>query len=274
VGSGGDRRYGLPVDQQTEPAEPSSPSRRRRTGLIVGLVVLALGICLGTVGVLRLRAGYVTLQSTSRSMSSTLSPGDRILFRSSAQEAPHRGDVVLFAPSAWHDLAPGTLLVQRVIGVGGDTVACCDARDRITVNGHVVTEEYVHPDPTIPVTATTHLPFHATVPPGTVFLAGDDRDDSYDSRFRGPVAVSDVRGIAVTDASVAGFRRLPGTDAFVSAGLPGPATSDGDYPLDAALLVGGAVLMLVGVAWLLVVGLRAIRRSRQQARTRAPHPAS
>jgi signal peptidase I len=256
----------LLVDQQTEQAEPVAPPRRRRAGLIVGLVILVLGVCLGTVGALRWRADYTTSVATSRSMSSTVSPGDRILFRLSTQDVPRRGDVVLFAPSAWHDLTPGTELVQRVIGVGGDTVICCDNHDRITVNGHSVTEDYVHPDPTVPVNGTIDLPFRTTVPKGTVFLAGDDRGDSYDSRFRGPVADSDVLGIAVTDVSIGGYRQTPATNVFVAAGLPGAATRDGGYLVDPVLLLSGAILVLVGVVWLLVVGLRAVLVSTRRRR--------
>jgi signal peptidase I len=259
-GGAGHYRYCLPVDQQTAPAEHSAPPRRRRTGLIVGLAILVLGICVGTVGGLRFRADYTTFVPTSRSMSSTLSPGDRALFHLTTQAGPRRGDVVLFVPGTWHDLAPGTELVQRVIGIAGDTVACCDDHDLITVNGHAVTEDYVHPDPTTPATGAVHLPFRATVPKGTVFVAGDDRGDSFDSRFRGPVAVSDVLGIAVTDVSIGGYRQVPPTNAFVAAGLPGAATRDGAYLLDPALLLTGVLLVLVGLVWLLVIGLRAALR--------------
>lgn len=229
-------------------------------------MILVLGIAIGTFGGLRWRADYTTVVASSRSMSSTVSPDDRILFRMSTQDAPHRGDVVLFTPSTWQGLTPGTELVQRVIGVGGDLVVCCDSHQRITVNGHAVTEDYVHPDPTIPASPTVHLPFRTSVPKGTVFLAGDDRGDSFDSRFRGPVADSDVLGVAVTDVSIGGYRRIPATDAFVAAGLSGAATRDGGYLVDPVLLFSGAVLVLVGVVWLLVVGLRAVLTSTRRRR--------
>jgi signal peptidase I len=154
-------------------------------------------------------------------------------------------------------------VVQRVIGVGGDTVFCCDTHDRITVNGRPVTEDYVHPDPDIPSAGTEHLLFRTTVPSGTVFVAGDDRGNSYDSRFRGPVSIPDLRGVAVTDGSVPAFRRVPATTAFVAAGLPGSAGQDVGYLLDGALFLAGVLLLVVGGIWLLVIGVRAVLRRRR-----------
>ncbi|MGH3508961.1 MAG: signal peptidase I [Nocardioidaceae bacterium] len=90
----------------------------------------------------------------------------------------------------------GGHLVKRVIGVAGDHVACCDVRGRVTVNGVPLIEgDYIKKgsDP-------SSMPFHITVPAGHVWVMGDYRDDSEDSRFHtnlpghGSVPDSDVVG--------------------------------------------------------------------------------
>jgi signal peptidase I len=65
--------------------------------------------------------------------------------------------------------------IKRVIGIGGDTVACCDARGRVTVNGKPLNETYVYQD--------DHRAFGpVTVPKGELWVMGDHRGDSDDSR--------------------------------------------------------------------------------------------
>lgn len=140
----------------------------------------------------------------SGSMENTLQVGDRVLvnklvyhFRDIA-----RGDVIVFSGNgSWgpvpagpsnpvsgffHDVldlvglqSDGTDYIKRVIGVPGDHVACCDPQGRVTVNGVPLSERsYVHPgDP------PSELRFSVTVPPGRLWVMGDNRSDSADSRF-------------------------------------------------------------------------------------------
>ncbi|MDO5618289.1 signal peptidase I [Kocuria sp.] len=89
-------------------------------------------------------------------------------------------------------LAPDTstnYLIKRVIGVGGDTVTCCDADGRISVNGVALDEPYLFEgdDPST-------IPFDVTVPEGSYFMLGDHRSASGDSRYhieQGTAFVSD-----------------------------------------------------------------------------------
>jgi signal peptidase I len=87
--------------------------------------------------------------------------------------------------------------IKRVIAVGGQTVQCCDTRNRVVVDGKPLVEPYIYylPD----VGAARQQPFApVTIPPGSLWMMGDSRNNSADSRVpgHGPVPVSDVIGKA------------------------------------------------------------------------------
>lgn len=137
----------------------------------------------------------------SESMEPLLLTGDRVLVSRVAftNRAIERGDVVVFdgrgsfvpwnsgagdvadaivGAGQWLGLVPNdNIYVKRVLGVAGDTVKCCSASGLLEVNGVPVTESYLYPgdDPSA-------LTFEVRVPQGKLWLMGDHRNVSLDSR--------------------------------------------------------------------------------------------
>jgi signal peptidase I len=135
----------------------------------------------------------------SGSMEPLLKENDRVLVSRTdyASSEIKRGDVVVFdGRGSFAPLGEGgfqqtlidsarffglgaseTTYVKRVIGTGGDTVACCDAAGNLTVNGNAMEEPYV-----FPLDAASETDFEVVVPEGKLWLMGDHRSESFDSR--------------------------------------------------------------------------------------------
>ncbi len=197
--------------------------RRRRSAvkeipLLVGVAVL-IALVLKTF----LVQAFVI---PSGSMEQTIQIGDRVLVDKLTPwfgSKPQRGDVVVFKdPGGWlqdEQTTPkkddpvvikqikqgltfiGLLpsedekdLIKRVVGVGGDRVRCCDAQGRVTVNGVPLQEDYLFPG-----NAPSQTQFDITVPEGRLWVMGDHRADSADSR-----AHQDQNGGTVSEDEVVG----------------------------------------------------------------------
>ena len=264
-----------PADAQAGGQAPADEKKQRRKRPfwrdLVVIVVAALALTI------LLKAFVVEVFSIpSGSMENTLLPGDRVLvskivyrFRDIA-----RGDVVVFSgqgswgPDAppppgnpfvrlWDDLtnligvtAPGTDYIKRVIGLPGDHVVCCDAQGRITVNGVPLSEQsYIHPGD-----VPSSVPFDITVPAGRLWVMGDNRADSDDSRYR----TTDPGGGTIPESEVVGR-------AFV---IIWPPSRIGDLPIPATFqqvalhATAAAPAVLGGTAAALTVGVLAWRRRR------------
>ncbi|WP_432087467.1 signal peptidase I [Streptomyces sp. bgisy095] len=190
----------------------------------------------------------------SRSMEPTLRVDDRILVNKLAYrfgDEPRRGDVVVFDGTGSFvreepegDPVTGLLrdgaaalglaepaetdFVKRVVGTGGDRVVCCDGDGRLTVNGTVVVERYLTPGD-----QPSSVPFDIVVPPDRLWVMGDHRSQSSDSRDHlgspggGMVPVDKVVGRADWIAWPFGrWSGVAGTDAFDAV----PAPPAGGHP--------------------------------------------
>jgi signal peptidase I len=124
-------------------------------------------------------------------MEPTLKPGDRVLVNKLSYDlhSIHRGDIVVFKRPPSEAGNPAIKdLIKRVVGLPGETIEQIDGR--VYINGHPLKESYL-PDGTV----TTNLP-RRVVPPGTYFVMGDNRSNSSDSRFIGPIPGSLIVGRA------------------------------------------------------------------------------
>jgi signal peptidase I len=136
----------------------------------------------------------------SGSMQPALDPGDRILVNRTAYwSAPiARGDLVVFDGADSFSVDPGDF-VKRVIGVSGDRVACCTDTGQISVNGIPLDESsYLFPADT-----SSESQFDVLVPEGKLWLLGDHRSQSADSRSH----LGDPGGGFVLESKVVGKAR-------------------------------------------------------------------
>jgi len=126
-----------------------------------------------------------TFYIPSPSMEHTLNINDRVLVNKLVYDFrdPHRGEIVVFvAPSEWRTDPSERDFIKRVIGVGGDHVVCCDDAGHLTVNGVPLDEPYLFSDdPDSPGPASDES-FNITVPKGRLWVMGDHREMSGDSR--------------------------------------------------------------------------------------------
>jgi signal peptidase I len=213
-------------DEQAVQAEERTGRRIRRGPvlLLVALLVLAL------IPVFVARIYVIPSGSMERTLHGCAGcDNDRVLVDKLTYRFgdPAPGDVVVFAvPDSWTNselevpsgtgnpvldavaqlaalvgitshTAYETDYVKRVIAVGGQTVACCDERNRILVDGVGVDEPFLYFLPEAgPLRQAEFGPVH--VPDGELWLMGDSRNDSVDSRAEGngPVPVSQVIGKA------------------------------------------------------------------------------
>ncbi|MGH4034502.1 signal peptidase I [Actinomycetota bacterium Odt1-20B] len=185
----------------------------------------------------------------SGSMEQTIKIGDRVLVDKLTPwfgSKPSRGDVVVFKdPGGWLEEEQGKKkddpvvvkqvkegltwigllpsdnerdLIKRVVAVGGDTVKCCDKNGKVTVNGVPLNEPYINPGD-----KPSNFDFEVKVPKGRLFVMGDHRGDSADSRFHrteafhGTVSEDSVVGRAMVIAWPFGhWRKLEEPDTYAT----------------------------------------------------------
>jgi signal peptidase I len=218
------RRRELPSTKQAEQAEDA---KRRVMPLWQELpLLLVVSFCVAVL----VRSFLVqAFMIPSSSMEDLLFEGDRVLVSKIVYDTrePRRGDVIVFrGTDRWApenvDPSPGGLtdrigdtlgdlvgisrpgekdFIKRVIGLPGDRVYCCDDLGQIVVNGVGVNEPYLSSNNPLEAVMVPGLcgarrfP-EVTVPPGHLFVMGDNRAVSLDSRCQGPVPIENVVGRA------------------------------------------------------------------------------
>jgi signal peptidase I len=189
-------------DAVTPDSDDAANLTRRRSWLTETVVLLVLVLLL-TIAV---KAFLIQpFRIPSQSMENTLLVNDKVLVNKLVGHVSQiqRGDIIVFnGAGSWnppsrshganvltrvlHDVsglfvsgAGETYYIKRVIGLPGDHVRCCNAQGLITVNGIPLHERaYLYPG-SLPSTVR----FSIVVPPGRLWVMGDNRDDSEDSRF-------------------------------------------------------------------------------------------
>ncbi|WP_247826332.1 signal peptidase I [Arthrobacter antioxidans] len=233
---------------------PEAPRKRQRDGKdrdrgfgawlkeIGTIVVIALVLSF-LIKTFLFRAFFIP----SGSMEETLEIDDRIFVNQLVPQPfdLQRGDIVVFSDTegwlpeqaeaqvSWFKealifigLAPDESqqhLVKRVIGLPGDHVICCDAQGRLTVNGEPLDEPYLYPGAN-----PSDLPFDVVVPEGKLWVMGDHRNASADSRAnqtklgKGFVDIDDVEGKAAVIAWPLNRLGFLATPSDVFDGVPDP----------------------------------------------------
>ncbi|MFE7774773.1 signal peptidase I [Streptomyces sp. NPDC057445] len=216
---------------------------RGRLGSVLSGLAVALGCVLFLGGFVWGAVEYQPYTVPTDSMSPTVDAGDRVLAQRISGSEVRRGDVVVFTDKVWGDMP----MVKRVVAVGGDKIECCDADGRVSINGMAIDEPYLREEG-----RASPQSFSATVPEGQLFLLGDERMGSLDSRVHlqdpGHGAVPRSAVSARLDAvawPVGGLMERP--QAFQA--LPGGVSQPGPVKLVVGAVVLGALLILAGAAY-------------------------
>ncbi|HEX5401635.1 MAG TPA: signal peptidase I [Pseudonocardiaceae bacterium] len=222
-------------EPRDQPADKETPRKRKKLPFWIELPVLILVALVFTFVIQSFVARVYVIPSGSMelTLNGSNGSGDRILVDKVVYDFhdPHPGDVVVFkGPPGWDqteffvDSSGNPVvkwlrglaasigvakpdeydLVKRVIAVGGQTVSCCDKQNRVIVDGKPLNEPYVYWQPGRPGPAEQlHFP-PVTIPKGDLWVMGDNRANSDDSRYQngggihGVVPVANVIGKART----------------------------------------------------------------------------
>jgi signal peptidase I len=274
--------------ESVKPAKGAKPTRPFWVEAVV-LLVIAAAIAVGVHSFL-FQAFFIP----SGSMENTLLKGDRVIVNRLSYKVGHvqRGQVVVFsgvdswtpegsitqpsnpvlrefskvgsylgfAPSGEQDF------IKRVIGVPGDHVVCCNTQGQITVNGVALQEHYLYPG-----SDNRTLPFDIVVPPGRLWVEGDHRNDSADSRSHtglpggGTIPINKVIGRAFV--IVWPFSRLHRLEIPASYGALKSTNASA-----VSNTTTSALPSAIGLAAVLPLGVVRLRRRRRQRRCGQPSP--
>ena len=174
--------------------EPARPTRKRRAARILREWAIVI-VCAVLLAVVVRDFVAQTFYIPSGSMEQTLAIGDRILVNKLAYDfhSIHRGDIIVFSRPANEEGEcsgpPVPDLVKRVIGLPGETIS--SKGNTVLINGKVLHETWLPPDGhdlgSTPIPTTV-------IPAGHLFVMGDNRPNSCDSRMWGTITTSSVVG--------------------------------------------------------------------------------
>ncbi|MFD8978784.1 signal peptidase I [Streptomyces sp. NPDC059564] len=218
-------------------------------GSVLSGIAVAIGFVLFLGGFVWGALVYQPYTVPTDSMAPTVQPSDRVLAQRIDGSEVRRGDVVVFIDTQWSS----SPMVKRVVAVGGDTVRCCGQGGRLTVNGKDLDEPYLENAGTeLAAIGTAGAPFEVKVPEDNLFLMGDHRGGSLDSRAhlqeagQGTVPRSAVSA-RVDALAWPSMKMLDRPRTYAS--LPGGISAPGPLRLQVAAVVGGAALVLLGAAY-------------------------
>jgi signal peptidase I len=275
-GPGGSRAPG--ADDEAKAKE--KPKRKHSIALEIVILAVIAGLLAVGIKTWALQAFFIP----SGSMQNTLAIGDRILVNKAIYHfrGIARGDIVVFnGEGSWDPEPPPSssnvvvrffddvesvvgishsddIYIKRVIGLPGDHVVCCNAKGQITVNGVALNEtSYLYPG-----NAPSAQKFNIIVPPGRLWVMGDHRAISYDSRGHmgdpggGTIPESAVLGrafVIVWPPSQVGFLNIPAT--FEQPKLTASAAAaGGNAKALATALQGGVPIQPTGTGLPIALG--------------------
>lgn len=169
-------------------ADPDRPSLLKGLASFVATIAIALGISWFLMTFV-----IHSYEVPSGSMETTIITGDKVISEKVSYyfRNVEPGDIVTFDDKE----IPGRILLKRCIAVGGQTVDLVDGK--VYVDGVALSEPYTHGLPSDPFASTlVDITYPYTVPEGEIWVMGDNRTNSKDSRYFGSVKEKSVTGKA------------------------------------------------------------------------------
>lgn len=177
--------------------EGQSPYDRKRPWYLEALTYLVIIAAVMVISLVIRQFVISPYQIPTASMEPTIEIGDCVFAEKVSltllDRMPKRGEIVTFVD----EREPDITLIKRVIGTPGDVIDFQEGK--LLVNGKIMYEDYTHGKDNIPLdpAAGVEIKYPYTVPADSLWVMGDNRTNSADSRYFGPVAIKDVNGVAV-----------------------------------------------------------------------------
>ena len=181
----------------TADVDTGQHAERKQSGAALSTVLSIVGMVaiVAVITVLLRMFVFVPYEIPSGSMEDTIMTGDMVFSEKVSYyfRGPQQGDIVTFDDPE----VDGRTLIKRVIAVGGQTVDLVDGK--VVVDGVTLDEPYTGGKESRPLSRTAmgvDVSFPYTVPQGSIWVMGDNRTSSQDSRYFGAIPISSVTGRA------------------------------------------------------------------------------